>query len=121
MKSFLLFLFTFLLLQSNAQPKTSGGLPPGRYETSVKPGTSKWERGDIILLDDNRYRISTSEEIGEYRVSVAAQRIMFTSGPLRAVYAKVVQQGKKPAIELPFAENSHQHLATADIVAVWKQ
>lgn len=121
MKSFLLFLFTFLLLQVSAQQKANLTLPPGRYEASVKPGTDKWERGDIILLDDNHYRISSSDEVGEYRISAAAQRIMFTSGPLRAVYAKVVQQGKKPAIALPFAENSHQQLASADVLAVWKQ
>ena len=122
MKSFLLTFFSALLiLFAGAQQKPPGALPLGRYETSVKPSGGKWERGDIILIDNNRYRISSSDEVGEYRVSVAAQRILFTSGPLRAVFAKVVQQGKKPAIELPYAENSRQNLASADILAVWKQ
>lgn len=122
MKYFLLFLFSALLIMpAGAQQKGGSLLPPGRYEAAVKPDGTKWERGDIILLDGNRYRISSSNEVGEYRISMAAQRILFTSGPLRAVFAKVVQQGKKPAIELPYAENSHQHLAEADIVAVWKQ
>lgn len=122
MKSFLLFLFcAFFFLPAMAQQKGANPLPLGRYETVVKPGSGKWERGDIILIDKDHYRISSSDEIGEYRVSVAANRILFTSGPLRAAFAKVAKQGAKATIEIPYAENSHQQLAKSDIVAVWKQ
>lgn len=122
MKPFLLFtLLFFYCLRLQAQQQTVNALPAGRYECSLKPSAAKWELGDIILLDDSRYRISSSNEVGEYRFSQAAQRILFTSGPLRAVFARVVQQGKKPAIELPYAENSHQHFASSDVVAVLKQ
>ena len=120
----LLLLFSFFscsALLLNAQSKQVANLPIGRYVTLLKPGTAKWEHGDIILLDSNRYRISAQDEEGEYRTSITAQRIFFTSGPLRGAFARLVQQGGKPAIELPQAENSHQHLASADVIAILKQ
>lgn len=120
----LILLYTFLFfnyMPLNAQQGLINELPSGRYETSLKPGSSKWDRGDIILLDQSRYRISTSDSVGEYRFSKAAQRILFTSGPLRAAFAKVTRLGKKPAIELPRTENYHQQLASADVVAVLMQ
>lgn len=122
MKSFLL--FALLLCSTHwlhAQNAAVSNLPPGRYITLLKPGADKWERGDIILLNNNTYRISGGDETGEYRTSITAQRIFFTSGPLRGAFARLIQHNGKPAIELPQAENSHQQLAAADVIAVLKQ
>lgn len=120
-----LFLLSFLLsgasLLVQAQKKPLNNLPPGRYETVVSNTDSKWERGDIILIDAAHYRISSAEEVGEYRFSTTAQRIFFTSGPLRAVFARTINHSGKPAIELPYSENSHQHIAAADVLAVLRQ
>ncbi len=96
-------------------------LPPGRYTALLKTGSAKWDRGDILLLNNSQYRISSEEEAGEYRISITAQRIFFTSGPLRGAFARLVLHHAKPAIELPLAENSHQRLASADVIAVLRQ
>lgn len=122
MKLFLLFGFLlFYCHHGIAQQAALSELPLGRYQTSLKSGAGKWNRGDIILLDDSHYRVSSTDTVGEYRFSKAAQRILFTSGPLRAAFAKVKKQGQQPMIELPLAENYHQPLAASDVVAVLKQ
>ena len=84
----------FSVLFCSGQNGQVNNLPAGKYETVVKSSQIKWERGDIILLDENKYKISTSNEVGEYRFSVAAQRIFFTSGPLKNMFAKVQQQAR---------------------------
>ena len=88
MKSFLLSVITVLLSQISMGQDQVNSLPPGKYETVIKNQQNKWERGDIILLDQNKYKTSNSDETGEYRFSVTAQRVFFTSGPLRSIYAK---------------------------------
>lgn len=121
MKSFLLtvlFLTSVHLLQ--AQAKTVANLPAGRYITLVKEGSGKWSRGDIILIDDNRYKITGETEEGDYRTSITAQRIFFTSGPLRGAFARLMLHNSQPAIELPLAENSQKNLAATDVIAIWK-
>lgn len=124
MKSFLLFLCTFLFFfVTHAQNGKVNNLPPGRYETVLKQTQKKWNYGDIIILDEQRYKTSLSDEIGEYKFSATAQRIFFLSGPLKAVYAKTMSTGNQPSIILPLSENSRQgnNLVGADIVAVLKK
>jgi hypothetical protein len=105
---------------ASAQVQT---LPEGRYETVVKEKASRWEKGDIVILDNTHYKISTSEETGEYRFSSTAQRIFFTSGPLKSVFAKTTLNGKTPAIVIPASENEQLGLrvATADVWGTYKQ
>jgi hypothetical protein len=98
-------------------------LPEGRYETVVKEKGSRWEKGDIVILDHTRYKVSTSDETGEYRFSSTAQRIFFTSGPLKSVFAKTALNGKMPAIVIPASENEQLglHVVTADVWGTHKQ
>jgi hypothetical protein len=124
MKSFLLILLsTLLIITTYAQNGKVNSLPPGRYETVLKQTQKKWNYGDIIILDEQRYRTSSSEEIGEYKFSATAQRIFFLSGPLKAVYAKTIATGNQPSIILPLSENSRQgiNLVGADVLAVLKK
>ena len=115
MKSFLLSLSFILCFQlSNAQVNS---LPAGRYETLIKDKNSRWEKGDIIILDDTHYKISGTNETGEYKFSVTAQRIFFTSGPLKSLFAKAVQNNNAPAIVIPVSENEQlgYKIASADV------
>jgi hypothetical protein len=106
MKYFLLsFVFIFSIILARAQNSQVNNLPSGTYETVVKNNQNKWERGDIILIDNNKYRVSSSSEVGDYRFSVTAQRIFFTSGPLKSVYAKTSLNKDTPTIILPVSEN----------------
>jgi hypothetical protein len=104
MKVFLLSLTVFFALHVNAQTQLHS-LPTGKYETVIKNNENKWERGDIILLDANKYKLSTSDEVGDYKFSSVAQRIFFTSGPLKSLYAKTSVTNDSPAIILPVVEN----------------
>ena len=124
MKTFLLFTFMSVLFYTgHAQNKKINSLPTGRYETVLKQATKKWTQGDIIILDDQRYKVSTSNEIGEYKFSATAQRIFFLSGPLKTVYAKTMTTGNQPSIILPLSENSRQgvNLVGSDVLAVLKK
>jgi hypothetical protein len=115
MKLFLLLgLFLLPALCLKAQNVTS--LSPGKYETKIKTAQNKWEKGDIILLDDNRYKLTKTDEVGEYRFSVAAQRIFFTSGPLKTAYTKVALNNNKPVIIFPAEQNADLGL-TAEVWA----
>lgn len=80
-------------------------LPTGKYETVLKNKQSKWERGDILLIDANRYKLSSGEETGEYKFSSAAQRIFFISGPLKSLFAKTSVINDDPVIVVPVTEN----------------
>lgn len=104
MKVFLLS-SAFILLSFFTKAQNLQNLPAGKYETVIKKDQSKWERGDIILLDDNKYKISSSNEIGDYKFSSAAQRIFFTTGPLKHFYAKTSTNNNTPVIVLPVTEN----------------
>jgi hypothetical protein len=104
MKAFLLSVFLAIAFTVTAQTQVQS-LPTGKYETIIKTNESKWERGDIVLLEGNKYKLSTADETGEYRFSSAAQRIFFTSGPLKSLYAKTSLNNNSPVIVLPVAEN----------------
>ncbi len=113
MKHFILFLFFCFTIQfCHAQISNITSLPAGKYEAIIKSNQNKWERGDIILLDDNTYKISTSNETGAYKFSVAAQRVFFTSGPLKNLFAKTSTTSQTPVIVLPVAENTQTGLSS---------
>lgn len=106
MKRFLLILIIFLFASHGmAQNKTVNSLPHGKYETVLKQDQHKWERGDIILINESQYKMSKGSEIGEYRFSITAQRVFFTSGPLKNLYARTATNDNIPVIVLPVAEN----------------
>jgi len=122
MKTILLFFFFAVSFSLSAQNNGANSLPAGRYETVLKQSQSKWNQGDIILMDANHYKITSSDELGEYKFSATAQRIIFVSGPLKTAFAKTVLDTGKPAIILPLAENEQQGLKlfTADVIAYFK-
>ena len=103
-KVFLLSIILLVAFSSKAQQRVES-LPTGKYETVIKINEAKWDRGDIILLDDNKYKLSTTAETGEYRFSSAAQRLFFTSGPLKSLFAKTSVDKNAPVIVLPVPEN----------------
>ena len=106
-------LLLFTSLFAGAQTVTE--LPPGKYETRPKAAQNKWEKGDLILLDEGHYKLSAGDG-GEYKFSVAAQRIFFTSGPLKSAFTKVTLANNKPVIILPIEENGSLGI-TAEIWA----
>jgi hypothetical protein len=121
MKTFLLLaLYLATSFVTGAQDNVVHKLPPGKYETRVLNAT--WEKGDILLLDGEKYKLSSSPEVGEYRFSVTAQRIFFTSGPLKGIFAIAKHQQNVPVILIPHQENESLglKLATADIVCKLK-
>jgi len=114
MKIILLLSFLLLAFFTKAQ---INNLPSGRYETAVKDKNVKWDKGDILIIDDSHYKITTNNETGEYKFSATAQRIFFTSGPLKSFFAKTTLNGGKPAIIIPASENEQLGLkiASADV------
>ena len=105
MKPVLLFsLLTVFFFSGKAQNVTA--LPAGKYETKMKTNQNKWEKGDLIIIDDSHYKLSSSNEVGDYRFSVAAQRIFFTSGPLKSAYTKVILNNSKTVIIFPTDKNA---------------
>lgn len=122
MRSFLLMLSLPICVHSYAQDAPVNQLPPGKYETVTKNAAGRWSRGDIQLLDNSHYRLTNEGEAGEYRFSVTAQRVFFTSGPLKGAFAKTSMQQNQPAIVIPLQENQHlvNLSAGADIVGVLK-
>lgn len=99
-------LFFFCVLFTKAQNVSE--LPPGKYETKTKVAQvaqNRWDRGDIIILDDSHYKLSSSGDVGDYKLSVAAQRLFFTSGPLKSAFTKVTLVNGRPVIILPMEEN----------------
>ena len=103
MKPLLLLTFSCMTVLAQAQNVTA--ISPGKYEAKLRNAPKKWDKGDVIILDDNRYKLSSNQEVGEYRFSVAAQRIFFTSGPLKSAFTKVVLNNNKPAIIFPTEQN----------------
>ncbi|HEU4472977.1 MAG TPA: hypothetical protein VFR58_17910 [Flavisolibacter sp.] len=123
MKAYLLSVLVVLsFLSAKAQPAQVNTLPRGKYETVAKEKQHKWEKGDIILLEENKYMLSTSDEVGEYRFSVTAQRVFFTSGPLKSLFAKTSLNNNAPAIVLPVSENEQLGLKLpSEIWGYYKQ
>ena len=122
MKLIILLAFSFSFFTASSQNTSVNALPTGKYETYVKQSQSKWNNGDIILMDQNHYKVSSNNEVGEYRFSASAQRIFFVSGPLKALFARTALDNEKPAILLPALENEQQgsKLIPTDIVGYLK-
>ena len=121
MKSFILSsIIAVAALSCKAQNTPLTNLPPGVYETKLKNEQGKWESGNIILLNDRQYKTSNSSETGDYKFSVTAQRIFFTSGPLKGAYATTTLNGNNPVIILPKNENPNLNL-TSEVWAFLKQ
>lgn len=95
-----------------AQAQNVTDLVPGKYETKLKTASKKWDKGDVIILDDSHYRLSSDKEVGEFRFSVAAQRVFFTSGPLKSAYTKVAIKNNQPVIIFPAEQNQDLGLTT---------
>lgn len=110
-------LFTAFLGKS----QSLNALPSGKYEMVIKEKQDKWDRGDIIIIDENKYRISTSNEVGEYRFSVTAQRIFFTSGPLKNAFAKTSTDNNNPVIVFPPSENMHGLKISSEVWGYFRQ
>ena len=112
----ILLLSAFLFTTFSLHAQQVSNLPPGRYETKIRD--FNWEKGDIELIDAHHYKISSAGDTGEYRFSVAAQRIFFTSGPLKGVYARTQMISNSPGIFIPMNENQQLgfKLAPGDIV-----
>jgi hypothetical protein len=110
-----LLLFTTGLCTAQNEPV--GKLPAGKYESFLNQSNHKWEQGDLILLDENRYQVSKSNETGEYRFSVTAQRVFFTSGPLKGVFAKTTLHNNDITIIIPVSENRQTGLRLVAEVA----
>jgi hypothetical protein len=104
MKVVLLSTILFFACTAFAQNQVQS-LPTGKYETVLKTTENKWEKGDIVLIDGNRYKLTTTSEEGDYRFSHAAQRIFFTSGPLKGLFARTSLSKSLPVIVLPVEEN----------------
>lgn len=101
-----LFLFSIFFATSTllAHSQNVMALSSGKYEAKTKTA-NKWDKGDVILLDDSHYRLSGTEEVGEYRFSVAAQRVFFTSGPLKSAFTKVTLKNNQAVIIFPQEQN----------------
>lgn len=100
------FIFSLLFASSAflAHGQSVTSLSSGKYEAKTKTA-SNWDKGDVILLDDTHYRLSGTDEVGEYRFSVAAQRVFFTSGPLKSAFTKVAMKNNQPVIIFPQEKN----------------
>jgi hypothetical protein len=106
MKSFTLLLFIlFTTAHCDAQQRDVSDLPTGKYETRFKNNQAKWPGGDIFLSDGGQYKLSGASEQGEYRFSAAAQRVFFTAGPLKGMYASTALYNNSPVIIFPTTES----------------
>lgn len=105
MKSSLLFVL-FFSFATAVSAQTVADLSPGKYESKLRSAQGKWEKGDVIILDNSHYKLSSGAAVGDYRFSVAAQRIFFTSGPLKSAFTKVVMNNNKTVIIFPLEQNA---------------
>lgn len=118
MKSLLLLFF--LAASATVHAQSVNHLPLGTYQVQSGKTTFK---GDIILVDDSHYKLSTETTLGEYKFSATAQRILFLSGTLKGAFARTVMNGTDPTIVLPLKENAELgfKLIQADLQAFYKK
>lgn len=118
MKSLLLLFFFAASVTTHAQSVSQ--LPLGTYQ--IQNGKTAF-KGDIILIDDSHYKLSTETTVGEYKFSATAQRILFLSGTLKSAFARTVMSGSDPTIVLPLKENAELgfKLVQTDLQAFYKK
>lgn len=121
MKLFLLLTAFFVTLVTTPVKAQVNTLPSGRYECLLK-SNQNWEKGDLVLVNETRYKLSSTGEEGEYRFSASAQRVFFMSGPLKGAVAKTASSKNKPVIHIPYNENEQVgvKLAPDDISCYFK-
>jgi hypothetical protein len=121
MKLSLLLLFFMASVAVNAQKERVSQLPAGTYQIQGNAGNSF--KGDIVLIDDSRYKLSTENTVGEYKFSATAQRVLFLSGTLKGAFARTTSSGTDPVIVLPRKENEAIgfKLVQADLQAFYKR
>ena|SRR5215217_825614 len=121
MKLFLLLLFFSTSTTMRSQPAQVAHLPSGTYQVQNNDGKSF--KGDIVLIDDSHYKLSSENTVGEYKFSATAQRILFLSGTLKGAFARIVMSGAAPAIVLPRKENEELgfKLIQTDLQAFYKK
>jgi hypothetical protein len=119
MKSVLLLLFFAASITTHAQ--TVSQLPVGTYQ--VQGNGKATFKGDIVLIDDSHYKLSTENTVGEYKFSATAQRVLFLSGTLKSAFARTAMSGAQPAIILPLKENADIgfKLVQTDLQAFYKK
>lgn len=119
MKSFLLVLFLVASTAMHAQSVSQ--LPAGTYQ--IQGNGKATFKGDVILIDDSHYKLSTENTVGEYKFSATAQRILFLSGTLKSAFARTIMSGTDPAIVLPLKENAELgfKLVQTDLQAFYKK
>lgn len=114
-----LLLFVLLLSATALQAQQVNTLPAGQYNARIKSSQAKWNYGDLQLKSDGSYTITSSREAGEYKFSVAAQRVFFLSGPLKGMYATTTLYNQKPVIVFP-ANDSQPIALEGDVWAYWQ-
>lgn len=121
MKLSLLLLFFMVSVAVQAQPGRVSQLPVGTYQIQGNAGNSF--KGDIVLIDDSHYKLSTENTIGEYKFSATAQRVLFLKGTLKGAFARTALSGADPVIVLPRKENEAIgfKLIQADLQAFYKK
>jgi hypothetical protein len=119
MKLLLLFLFFTPFIKAHAQPNQVAHLPAGTYQ--IQKNNSF--KGDIVLLDDSHYKLSTESTVGEYKFSATAQRVLFLSGTLKGAFARTTGNSTDPIIVLPRKENEDMgfKLIQSDLQAFYKR
>lgn len=119
MKYALLIFFLTIAFCADAQQVPLTELPQGTYEARIKSTQQKWSVGDISIVNSGRYEVSNGEA-GEYRFSVAAQRVFFTSGTLRGMHANTASVNNVAVIIFPAA--GHQPIPlSGDVWATYKR
>lgn len=120
MKCILLVLFFAASISLQAQPGQVTHLPPGTYQ--IQNGNTSF-KGDIVLVDDSHYKLSSENTTGEYKFSATAQRILFLSGTLKGAFARTTGSDNDPVIILPRKENEALgfKLVQADLQAFYKR
>jgi hypothetical protein len=121
MKLSLLLVFFVMAVTVQAQSVAVTRLPVGTYQ--VQDASSATFKGNIVLIDDSHYRLSTETTIGDYKFSATAQRILFLSGTLKGAFARAASTGSETVIALPLKENEETgfKLIQADLQAFYKK
>lgn len=121
MKFFLLLFFFSTSMLVQAQPGQVKHLPAGTYQFQNANGKSF--KGDIVVIDESHYKLSTENTVGEYKFSATAQRLLFLSGTLKGAFARTAMSGTDPVIVLPRKENEELgfKLIQTDLQAFYKK